>query len=158
MTVLTPHFAWAQRKDHVRITVDVPNVDKQGVIVELEDRGHVFFKGVGGASSDKHQYELSIDLLRGIKSDESKWSVGARNVVLILVKGESGPYWERLLQEGKNVHCTIDWDHWKDEDDEGDEDFDMSNLDFGNGGIEEDDDDEEYEEDGDGAGAEGGKQ
>mmetsp|Transcript_8613 Transcript_8613/g.17460 ORF Transcript_8613/g.17460 Transcript_8613/m.17460 type:complete len:121 (-) Transcript_8613:262-624(-) len=101
MTVLTPHFAWAQRKDHVRITVDVPNVDKQGVIVELEDRGHVFFKGVGGASSDKHQYELSIDLLRGIKSDESKWSVGARNVVLILVKGESGPYWERLLQEGK---------------------------------------------------------
>lgn len=121
--VFTPHFAWSQRKDHIRITVDVPNVEPAGVVVKFEDRGHVFFKAMGGPSSEVHEYEMSIDLLHGIKSEESKYVVGARNVTLMLVKSESGPYWERLLQEGKNVHCTIDWDHWKDEDDEGGEEF-----------------------------------
>lgn len=40
------------------------------------------------------------------------------------MKKESGSYWERLLkQPGKNIHCKVDWEHWKDEDSEDEFDF-----------------------------------
>jgi cytosolic prostaglandin-E synthase len=48
---------------------------------------------------------------------ESKISVGVRNIFCVVQKAESG-WWKRLLRgEGKAPHYVkIDWDKWVDED------------------------------------------
>jgi prostaglandin-E synthase len=39
--------------------------------------------------------------------------------MFIIKKQEKGPYWPRLLKDGKKVHwLKADWNKWKDEDDE----------------------------------------
>jgi len=135
----TPDFYWAQRKDKLFLTIDVPNVDKNQVSIELTDDGKLSFKGRGGELHEKADYELHLELLHPIKAEESKYSVTARNIRFVIMKKESGSYWERLLkQPGKNIHCKVDWEHWKDEDSEDEFDFgsawdskDMADFDFG---------------------------
>lgn len=147
--VLTPEFLWAQRKDQVFITVNVPNV-KKGVSVKLTDEGQIYFKGFGGAVGHEAEYLLDITLFKPIKADQSKYKITARSAVFRIHKADSGPYWDRLLKaEGRNVHCKIDWDNWKDEDEDeysygtqfGDS-KDLQDMDFGSGASSSDDEEE----------------
>lgn len=151
---LTPEFLWAQRKDSVLITINLPNVDKANSKIDVRDDGHLFFSGRSGTGSKAEEYVLDIELFKPIKASESKYGVTARNIRFTLVKAESGPYWDRLLkQEGRNVHCKIDWDHWKDPDDEeyaftdsfgGNKD--LQDMDFVSGASTPDDDEDDEEE------------
>jgi cytosolic prostaglandin-E synthase len=136
-----------QRKDTIFLTINVPNV-KQDATYKLTEDGHLKFKGKGGNFGSESEYILDIDLLKAIKPDDSKVKITARNIIMKIAKANSGPYWERLLKEkGKNVHCTIDWDNWRDEDDdEEDHAFpsqfadnkDFQDMDFGSGGSSDD--------------------
>jgi len=135
----TPEFLWAQRADEIYLTIDVPNVAKDAT-VKLTDDGKVYFKGVGGPQDDTHEYVLDIELLKPIKAETSKCNIGARSVQFRIQKAESGPYWERLLKAGKNVHLKVDWNHWVDEDEEDNGQFgsgwdakDMADLEFQEG-------------------------
>jgi hypothetical protein len=141
-----------QRKDTIFLTVNVPNV-RPDASYKLSDEGHLTLNCTGGNLGSEHEYTLDIDLLKPIQANESKVKVNARNVVMRIVKATPGPYWERLLREkAKNVHCTIDWDNWKDEDEEDDDDHafgshfadnkDFQDMDFGSGGSSDDDDDD----------------
>ena len=51
---------------------------------------------------------------------ESKYGVYAqKHWMFIIKKKEDGPYWPRLLKDGKKVHwLKADWNKWKDEDEE----------------------------------------
>lgn len=150
---LTPEYLWAQRKDQVFLTVNVPNVRKEDAAFRLNDDGHVYFKGMGGNLGHEAEYVLDINLLKNIKAEESKCKINARSVVFKIIKADSGPYWERLQKEkGRNVHCKIDWDNWKDEEDDEDEysfgshfadSKDLQDMDFGTGGSSDEDDDED---------------
>eukprot|EP00871_Galdieria_phlegrea_P005759 jgi/Galph1/670/GphlegSOOS_G5405.1 len=134
-----PDFYWAQRKDKLFLTIDVPNVDKNTAAIQLKGDGYLDFKARGGELHEQADYELHLELLHPIKAEESKYHITARNVQFVIMKKETGAYWERLLkQPGKNVHCKVDWEHWKDEDSEDEFDFgsawdskDMADLDFG---------------------------
>lgn len=119
---LTPEFLWAQRKDQVYLTLNLPNVKKEEAKVSMKDEGKVTFSGKGGVLGKEGNYSLDITLLKGIKAGESVCKISPRSVVFRIKKADSGPYWERLLKpEGRNVHCKIDWQHWLDEDEDEDE-------------------------------------
>lgn len=138
---LTPEFRWAQRKGDVYITMNVANVRPEQTTARITDDGHVYWRGYGGVLGDEREYVLDIRLLKPIKTAESSIKLSSRLVYFKIRKAESGPYWDRLLaDESRNVHCKIDWDAWKDEDEEDDYDFgsnwgnkDLADLDFGNG-------------------------
>lgn len=70
--VLTPQFLWAQRKDQIFLTLDVPNVKKETAVINLTDEGKVYFKGFGGNLNQEVEYILDIMLLKGIKKDVSE--------------------------------------------------------------------------------------
>lgn len=142
-TALTPEFLWAQRKDQIYLTINVPNVKKDEATVTLTDDGHVYFKGPGGNVGHEEEYVLDVTLFKPVKADLSKWKITARSVFFRILKADSGPYWDRLLKaEGRNIHCKIDWDNWKDEDEDEDEysfgsqfadNKDLQDMDFGSG-------------------------
>jgi len=118
---LTPEFRWAQRKGDVYITMNVANVRPEQTTARISDDGHIYWRGYGGVLGDEREYVLDIRLLKPIKTSESSIKLSSRLVYFKIRKAESGPYWERLLaDESRNVHCKIDWDAWKDEDEEDD--------------------------------------
>ncbi|OMP09671.1 HSP20-like chaperone [Corchorus olitorius] len=146
-----PTVKWAQRSDVVFITIELP--DAQDVKLKLEPEGKFYFSATSGA--DKIPYEVDIDLHD--KVDESKASLGKRNICYLIKKAEN-KWWSRLLkQEGKPpVFLKVDWDKWVDEDEEDEDnklapdmdfgDFDFSKLNMGGGegfgGAEGEDDDD----------------
>lgn len=156
-TPLTPEFLWAQRKDQVFLTINVPNVKQSDVKIDLSDDGHIYFRGMAGNVGHEDEYVLDITLFKPIKAAESVHKVTARAIRFKITKADSGPYWDRLLKpEGRNVHCKIDWDHWKDEDEDEDEysfgshfadSKDLQDMDFvsGNSTSDEEDDADEQE-------------
>jgi len=126
----------AQRKDRLYIKIDVS--DSKNVDIKLDPSGKLTFKGI----SDNKTYESDLPLLHEVNVEESKWVVRPRYVDFLIKKKESGPYWPRLLKdEGKKSFLKVDWSHWKDEDEEAEDDggfeganaFDMSQMGGGGG-------------------------
>ncbi|KAK9271085.1 hypothetical protein L1049_026674 [Liquidambar formosana] len=127
-----PLVRWAQRTDKLFITIDLP--DAKDVKLKLDPEGKFFFSATSGV--DKIPYEVDIDLLDKVDVNESKASVGLRNICYLVKKAEN-KWWSRLLkQEGKPpVFIKVDWDKWVDEDEEEDkheEDKPGADMDFGN--------------------------
>ncbi|WKA10848.1 hypothetical protein VitviT2T_028402 [Vitis vinifera] len=151
-----PTVKWAQRSDTIYITIDLP--DAKDVNLKLEPEGKFFFSATSGA--DKIPYEIDIDLFDKVDVNESKASIGLRNIRYLVKKAEN-KWWSRLLkQEGKPpVFLKVDWDKWVDEDEEPEDkdklgadmdfgDFDFSKLNMG-GGEDLDDDAADKDEEND---------
>ncbi|XP_022772483.1 uncharacterized protein OsI_027940-like [Durio zibethinus] len=153
-----PTVKWAQMSDVVFITFELP--DAQDVKLKQEPVGKFFFPDTIGV--DKIPYEVDMALHDQIVVDESKASVGKRNICYLVKKAEN-KWWSRLLkQEGKPpVFWKVDWDRWVDEGEEDQDnaialdmnfgDFDFSKLNMGGGegfcaAEGEDDDDSDTEE------------
>ncbi|XP_076935169.1 co-chaperone protein p23-1-like [Bidens hawaiensis] len=146
-----PILKWAQRDDLVYITIDLP--DAKDVKLKLEPEGKFSFSATSGA--DNIPYEINIDLYDKVDVNESKASVGSRNI-MYLVKKEESKWWTRLIkQEGRTpVFIKVDWNKWVDEDEQAagpDMEFDdvnFSSLNIGGGGEEdyEDEDESDTEE------------
>ncbi|XP_044474556.1 co-chaperone protein p23-1-like isoform X2 [Mangifera indica] len=147
-----PSLKWAQRSDKVFITIDLP--DAQDVKLKLEPEGKFVFSATSG--SDKIPYEVDLDLFDSVDVNESKASVGSRNICYLVKKLEN-KWWSRLIKQGGKppVFLKVDWDKWVDEDEELDEkrvvdedeeldekpgadmdfgDFDFSKMNMGNMG------------------------
>ncbi|KAM6542191.1 hypothetical protein CsatB_006638 [Cannabis sativa] len=129
-----PSVKWAQRSDKLYITIDLP--DAQDVKLKLEPEGKFLFSAISGA--DKIPYELDLDLFDKVDVNESKASVGLRNIRYLVKKSED-KWWSRLLkQAGKApVFLKVDWEKWVDEDEEHENnnkevenDMDFGDLDF----------------------------
>ncbi|KEH24379.1 CS domain protein [Medicago truncatula] len=125
-----PEVKWAQREDKVYITVQL--ADSKNSKVDLTPEGDFTFSGSAGAGDN--QYELKLELFDKVNVEESKISVGVRNIFCVVQKAESG-WWKRLLRgEGKAPHYVkIDWDKWVDEDEVeegGGGDVDLGGMDF----------------------------
>ncbi|KAB2068678.1 hypothetical protein ES319_A08G048100v1 [Gossypium barbadense] len=123
-----PEVKWAERADKVYITVLLP--DSKNVKVNLEPEG--VFTLSANAGADNNLYELKLDLYDKVNVEESKISIGVRNIVCVLEKAEK-VWWKKLLRgEGKAPHyIKVDWDKWVDEDEEnGPGDIDLGGMDF----------------------------
>jgi prostaglandin-E synthase len=105
---------WAQRQPNLFITIDLQSVDKDAVTVELTEE-KIYFRGKGGL--DQNDYELTLNLYAPIDLETSTKGVNARGVGFLLNKKEK-VWWPRLVKEGKLKYIKVDWEKWKEEDDE----------------------------------------
>ncbi|ESW23925.1 hypothetical protein PHAVU_004G088000 [Phaseolus vulgaris] len=123
-----PSVKWAQRSDVLYLTVELP--DAQDVKLKLEPEGKFHFSATAG--SEKIPYEVDIDLFDEIDVNNSKASVGSRNICYLVKKTEN-KWWDRLLKKGGKtpVFLKVDWDKWVDEDEEEPENQPTSDMDFG---------------------------
>ncbi|TQD72739.1 hypothetical protein C1H46_041730 [Malus baccata] len=102
----------------VYITVDLP--DAQDVKLKLEPEGKFLFSATTGP--EKTPYEVDLDLYDKIDINETKTSVGLRNICYLVKKAED-KWWSRLIkQQGRApIFLKVDWDKWVDEDEEPEE-------------------------------------
>ena len=144
-----PDLKWAQRKDRVFITIDLPDV--QNHKIDLNPDGKLQFEGL----VKEQKYSIDLDLFKEVIMEESKWNLKGRNILLNIVKkDQDDEYWPRLTKEKiKHTHIKVDWDKWIEEDDENGApnadlggDFDPDNMQDFMGQNYEDSDDEEEEE------------
>ncbi|XP_045127878.1 co-chaperone protein daf-41-like isoform X1 [Portunus trituberculatus] len=114
---LPPPVTWAQRKNIVFLTICLE--DCRSPTIKFED-DKIYFKGSGG--TEKKDYEYTYDLYKEIDTEKSRSFPRDRNIELILVKKEEGPYWPHLLKQKVKQHwLKVDFSRWKDEDDSEDE-------------------------------------
>ncbi|XP_013390948.1 prostaglandin E synthase 3 [Lingula anatina] len=112
---LHPEVMWAQRDDKLFLTINLADVRKKDAKIELKE-DKLIFSGNGGP--EKHDYEAEIEFYAAVKPEESKYTVQARNIPMVIKKKESGPYWPRLIKNKQKVHwLKTDFAKWKDEDD-----------------------------------------
>ncbi|KAJ8608911.1 hypothetical protein CTAYLR_005268 [Chrysophaeum taylorii] len=144
MATQVPPMEWAQRKDSIYLTIKVPDLKNESVDLTATT---LAFTG----ESDERKYGFSFDFFDKAVPEESKWKNHGRNVQMHIVKDDKDKdHWPRLFSDKKidKQFVTTDWSRYVDEDEEaGDDGFDMSALDgatnFGSG------DDDDYEPDSD---------
>merc|ERR1712151_1068536 len=112
-----PDLKWAQRKDKVMVTVDVPDIEKHDI--NLTEDGKLSL--TAEATSQKFAFEL--ELFAEIDKEASAWNVKGRNILFNIVKKDAeAEYWPRLTKEKtKNARIQTDWSKWVDEDEEEEE-------------------------------------
>ena len=113
-SVNIPTCRWAQRKDCVYVTVDVPDVTDE-VISVAEDK--LSFKG----TSKGAQYACEMELFAAISTEGSKYMVKPREVTFYLEKADAdASSWPRLLKDKalNKRFCKIDFAKWVDSDEE----------------------------------------
>jgi hypothetical protein len=86
----------------VYVTVDVQDITAPEIkITTTGETSEVSFKAVGG--TDQSTFALTFSTFKAVDEETSKWAVGARNVVIVLMKKDEG-YWERLLPAGVKMN------------------------------------------------------
>ncbi|TMW67148.1 hypothetical protein Poli38472_012264 [Pythium oligandrum] len=118
---------WAQRKDSIYVTVDLPDVKDEEV--KLTDK-NLSFRG----TSNGKKYEVELEFFKEVDVEDkmSVWAKADRNVHFhIIKKDKEDEFWPRLLtdklKEKTNVH--VDWSKYVDEDEEEEQGgFDLSAL------------------------------
>lgn len=139
---MIPRILWAQRKEVVYVTIEVFEVKEEKI--EIKDNV-VSFSGVRG--SDGAKFGVTLELFDSVDEEKSKVTVSHRDISLVLVKTEAGPFWPRLLKSTQKMHFIhTDFSKWIDEDEEDEEmpedagaggnfgNFDMSQFGGGAGG------------------------
>jgi len=120
--LLPPPVLWAQRKNLLYVKVQLEDCRNPTIKVEKDS---IYFKGKGG--TDNKECEVTLEFLKEIKPEESKYSVRDRATEFVLIKAEEG-FWKRLLKEDTKFHwLKVDFNKWKDEDDSED---DVEGTDF----------------------------
>jgi len=118
-----PRVLWAQQREHILLTIAVPDIEKVDVKYEEDS---VSFKGQSTLSDakDKNVYEVKINLYEKIDPETSKYeNIGQKFWRLLLKKKDpKGAFWPRLTKDKTRLHwLQTDFDHWKDEDESDDE-------------------------------------
>lgn len=118
-----PRVLWAQQREHVLLTIAVPDIEKVDVKFEEDSvsfQGHATSSGAKG----NNVYEVKINLYEKIDPETSKYeNVGQKFWRLLLKKKDpAGTFWPRLTKDKSRFHwLQTDFDHWKDEDESDDE-------------------------------------
>ena len=108
-----PSVIWAQRPGKIYLTINLENCKIPEIAIEKDK---LIFVGKGG--TENKEYAVTIPFYKEIDPENSKYVSLVRNIPFVLMKGEEGPFWPRLLKEaGKNHWLKTDFDKWHDEDD-----------------------------------------
>ncbi|KAI9095546.1 HSP20-like chaperone [Phlyctochytrium arcticum] len=110
---LAPEVLWAQRTDELFVTINLSDVEDPKIELTNEQLS-VSGRSRGGA------YAVTFPFFKEVNPDESKQSVTARNISLVIAKKEKGQeYWPRLMKEKTKTHwLKTDFSKWKDEDED----------------------------------------
>ncbi|KAI6249412.1 hypothetical protein HI914_02802 [Erysiphe necator] len=137
-TPAAPEILWAQRssttdaaKNIIYLTISVPDVSPSDLKLDIKPQSITF---AGNSSSQKRNYQVTLDLYAEIDTDETKINHTAKNIELVLRKKElKEEYWPRLIKDNKKLHfLKTDFDKWVDEDEQdGIPDENLANM----GGI-----------------------
>ena len=117
-----PSILWAQDRTHLFITIEIHNFKNQEIVFSNNNIK------LDGSSGDR-VYEIVIDLHSEIDTEESDWSI-KQNKVELNVKKSKNIYWQKLTKNKQN-NIKIDWQRWRDEDEEEEENVGLMN-DFSN--------------------------
>lgn len=115
---------WAQRssaadpeKNFIYLTINVPDVPKEGVQLDLKSNKLTF---TGTSGTLKRKYHVELEFFAEIDPAESKINHTAKNIEVKVQKKElKEEYWPRLLKDSKKLHfLKTDFDKWVDEDEQ----------------------------------------
>ncbi|KAL1550250.1 hypothetical protein AAHA92_18241 [Salvia divinorum] len=124
-----PEVKWAEREDKIYLTVLL--ADAKDPKVNVDPDGTFTFSAAAG--TDSNLYELKLELLDKINSEECKINIGVRSIVCVLEKTEK-KWWTKLLRGNEKTphYVKVDWDKWVDEDDDAGapSDLDLGGMDF----------------------------
>jgi len=112
-TVLHPTVLWAQRDSILYVTVEVEDMKMDEL--KMDDKS-MHIKGSNGTGSV--DYECTLDFYGEVDAAKYRRIESARHVELVIPKASSG-WWPRLLKENAKVPWVkVDFNKWKDEDDD----------------------------------------
>jgi len=138
---LHPSVLWAQRDLLVYLTISVEDMKIEDLTIN-EKSLHI--KGASG--STQQQYECTLEFFGELNGTEYRRIESSRHVELVIPKATKG-WWPRLLKDSKKVPwIKVDFNKWKDEDEEddsqvggpgGDGQFDLNSMmaNLGGGGA-----------------------
>jgi len=133
---LHPQVLWAQRDMMLFVTVSVDDMKIDDLT--FDDKS-MHIKGTSG-SAPHQDYECKLDFCGEIDASKYRRISSSRHVELVIPKSAKG-WWPRLLKDASKVPwIKVDFNKWKDEDDDesmgggapgmggGDSGFDFSNY------------------------------
>ncbi|XP_066592012.1 very-long-chain (3R)-3-hydroxyacyl-CoA dehydratase [Prorops nasuta] len=116
--MLNPFVYWAQTEKQISLRVDLTDV--KDINVNLEGR-KLQFQASGHGIRGLNNYGFNFDLHSDISCETSSYKVNGRQIDFILKKATSG-WWPRLTSQPQKPHwLKIDFDKWKSEDLDDDE-------------------------------------
>lgn len=119
-----PTVLWAQRssatdasKNFIYLTINVPDVPKEGLQLDLKPTSLTF---TGSSGTLKRKYHVELPFYAEIDPAESKINHTAKNIELKVQKKDlTEAYWPRLLKDSQKLHfLKTDFDKWVDEDEQ----------------------------------------
>ena len=116
MSTSTPSFKWAEDSERIFLTIELQSATD--VNVQLQPTRFTFSAKSGTPPTS---YSLDFELPKSIEPSKSSWSVKGRQVEVVLVKAEDSEGWWHSLLKDKSQYkgrVKIDWDLWRDEDEE----------------------------------------
>lgn len=120
---LSPFVYWAQTDATITLRIELRNV--QSPQVELEEQ-QLSFSAIGHGAQGEKKYGFTLQLLRPIDTESSRYRVLERNVEFSLNKAHV-EFWPRLLEDTKKpAWLKIDFDKWTHEEDLSDEARDIN--------------------------------
>uniref|UniRef100_A0A1I7Y253 CS domain-containing protein n=1 Tax=Steinernema glaseri TaxID=37863 RepID=A0A1I7Y253_9BILA len=122
---LHPQILWAQREKELLLTVAVEDMK----VEDLSFKDKTFhIKGTNANGSQ--QYEASLELFEELDPDSLRKFPTTRQLEMVIDK-KNPDWWPRLTSaKGKCAWVKVDFNKWKDEDDE--DVNDVSSMDTGN--------------------------
>jgi prostaglandin-E synthase len=107
-----PSILWAQDRANLFITIEVNNFKNQDITFNTNN---VRLVGTSG----NIEYDIVIDFNSDIVNEKSNWIIKQNCIELVVMKGKQ-LFWHKLTKNKQN-NIRIDWQKWKDEDDDEDE-------------------------------------
>ena len=95
---LSPQVLWSQRSETITLVINLVDVSNEKM--DLKEKTLDF-----SATSNGKEYSFKIDFLKDIKVEDSKKSVSARSIVLVLCKKDA-EYWPKLTNAKLNFLKT----------------------------------------------------
>lgn len=125
MSAHTPPVKWAQRKDSIFLTIDIPDAKDATITLTANN---LVFKG----TSEGQEFALDMEFFKPVDPEHegSKYTVRPRDVHFHIMKAEAeDEHWPRLLKDKRAAKRFVktDWSRYVDEDEEKDG-FDTSHM------------------------------
>ena len=95
---LSPQVLWSQRSETITLVINLVDVSDEKM--DLTEKSLDF-----SASSNGKSYAFKMEFLKDINVEESKKSVNARSIILVLAKKEA-EYWPKLTNAKLNFLKT----------------------------------------------------
>jgi len=132
-----PEFKWAENENKIFLTIEVPKASKADIKIE-KDNFHF------ADDQDGKHYAVDFGFFKSVNPEKSTYAIRDRGIEILLEKGDKG-WWQQLIKDKYlyKGHCKIDWDLWRDEDEEEKPvgNFGAGDFDFGANAPDSDDDD-----------------